>query len=81
MADCVRRNPRAIRYVGALCALYAHLGPFAESVRRGIARKLEESERSVKSVPRGAPMVKPETVTTDAVKSEASKFEASSARP
>jgi radical SAM superfamily enzyme YgiQ (UPF0313 family) len=71
MADCVGRNPRAIRYVGALCALYAHLGPFAESVRRGIARKLEEGERSVKPVPRGSQAVKPESV----------KLEAGAARP
>jgi hypothetical protein len=33
-ADAVVHNPRALRYVGAMMALYLHMGPFARFVSR-----------------------------------------------
>jgi radical SAM superfamily enzyme YgiQ (UPF0313 family) len=32
--DCALHNPRALRYVGAMMALYLHMGPFARFVSR-----------------------------------------------
>ena len=48
MLSTARENPRALRYVGAMTALYLHLGPFAQFV----ANRLEvEMERETESVP------------------------------
>jgi hypothetical protein len=40
-ADCVWRNPRAIRYVGSFSALYLHFGPFARLVSARIAKEID----------------------------------------
>jgi hypothetical protein len=40
-ADCVWRNPRAIRYVGSFSALYLHFGPFARLVSARITREID----------------------------------------
>lgn len=41
MVDCLWHNPRALRYVGALSALYLHMGPFAERLVRGLGQRME----------------------------------------
>ncbi len=40
MFDCLRHNPKAVRYVGAMCALYLHLGPFSRHVTAGLDKKI-----------------------------------------
>ena len=45
MLDCLVHNPRAIRYVGAMAALYLHMGPFARYVAGGLDRKIEALEK------------------------------------
>ncbi len=42
--DCVLHNPRALRYVGAMIALYLHLGPFARSVSQRLTAEIERGE-------------------------------------
>jgi radical SAM superfamily enzyme YgiQ (UPF0313 family) len=39
------RNPRSIRYVGALCGLYVHFGPFSQYVGTRIREAIVEEER------------------------------------
>ncbi|TFG47166.1 MAG: DUF4070 domain-containing protein [Gemmatimonadales bacterium] len=39
-------NPRSIRYVGAMCGLFVHFGPFSEEVGRRIREAILEEERS-----------------------------------
>src|SRR5262249_62203063 len=40
MLDCLFHNPRALRAVGAMAALYLHMGPFARYVVSGLNRKI-----------------------------------------
>jgi radical SAM superfamily enzyme YgiQ (UPF0313 family) len=40
--ECVRKNPRAIDYVGMLAALYLHLGPFSRFVIATVDRQIAE---------------------------------------
>ena len=40
------RNPRSIRYVGAMCGLFVHFGPFSEEVGRRIRLAILEEERA-----------------------------------
>ena len=58
MLDCAVRNPRALRYVGAMAALYLHMGPFARYVVAGLDRKIAaiESGEWTAPEPRIAPL-------------------------
>jgi radical SAM superfamily enzyme YgiQ (UPF0313 family) len=40
------RNPSSIRYVGAMCGLFVHFGPFSEEVGRRIRLAILEEERA-----------------------------------
>jgi hypothetical protein len=40
--ECVRKNPRAIDYVGMLAAAYLHLGPFSRFVIAAVDRQIAE---------------------------------------
>ena len=42
IVDCAWHNPRALRYVGAMIALYLHLGPFARFVSSRLAIQIKE---------------------------------------
>jgi hypothetical protein len=42
VVECVRRNPRAIDYVGMLAAVYLHLGPFSRFVIAAVDRQIAE---------------------------------------
>jgi len=52
--DCAFHNPRAFRYVGAMIALYLHLGPFARFVSQRLTLQIDalESKTWVPPVPR-----------------------------
>ncbi|MCE9584346.1 MAG: B12-binding domain-containing radical SAM protein [Planctomycetes bacterium] len=52
-------NPSSIRYVGSLCALYIHFGPFSRFIvdRIGKSIAIAEQEDRVKGVPKPAPVV------------------------
>jgi radical SAM superfamily enzyme YgiQ (UPF0313 family) len=39
--DCALRNPRALRYVGAMVALYLHFGPFARYISSRLTAEIE----------------------------------------
>jgi hypothetical protein len=39
-ADCALHNPRALRYVGAMIALYLHFGPFARYISTMLTAKI-----------------------------------------
>ena len=57
--DTLRRNPKAIRYTGALVGLYIHFGPFAKYVARRLREAIAQEERAPSRVaPRPAPKVK-----------------------
>ena len=43
--DCALRNPRALRPVFALCALYLHMGPFSRHVTGRITREIDALHR------------------------------------
>jgi hypothetical protein len=45
MAGCALRNPRAIRYVGAMSALYLHMGPFARFVSSRLAVEIDRLDQ------------------------------------
>ena len=49
--DCARRNPRALRYVGAMSALYLHLGPFARFVSSRLATQIDAIDHSSDTAP------------------------------
>jgi radical SAM superfamily enzyme YgiQ (UPF0313 family) len=40
--DCLVRNPRAVKYVVSLMALYLHFGPFAKYVSTRLGRKMRD---------------------------------------
>jgi hypothetical protein len=44
--DTLFRNPRAIRYTGALCGLYLHFGPFSQYVANRLQEAVEREQRS-----------------------------------
>ena len=39
--DCALHNPRALRYVGAMVALYLHFGPFARYISTRLTAEIE----------------------------------------
>jgi hypothetical protein len=39
--DCALHNPRALRYVGAMVALYLHFGPFARYISARLTAEIE----------------------------------------
>ena len=43
--DCLVRNPRAVKYVVSLMALYLHFGPFARYVSSHLGRKMREVDQ------------------------------------
>ena len=45
IAGCALRNPRALRYVGAMSALYLHMGPFARFVSDRLAVEIDRLDR------------------------------------
>jgi radical SAM superfamily enzyme YgiQ (UPF0313 family) len=51
MIDCLVHNPRAVRYVGAMAALYLHMGPFAQYVAKGLEKKIASIDSGVWSSP------------------------------
>jgi radical SAM superfamily enzyme YgiQ (UPF0313 family) len=55
--DCALHNPRAFRYVGAMIALYLHLGPFAKFVSNRLTTQIEAIESKQWAPP--APVVVP----------------------
>jgi hypothetical protein len=44
--DTLSRNPRAIRYTGALVGLYLHMGPFARYVAERLRAAIADEERA-----------------------------------
>jgi hypothetical protein len=51
MLDCAFHNPRAFRYVGAMVALYLHLGPFAQFVSRQLTVQIDAIESTTWAPP------------------------------
>jgi radical SAM superfamily enzyme YgiQ (UPF0313 family) len=49
--DCAFHNPRAFRYVGAMVALYLHLGPFAQFVSRQLTVQIDAIESTTWAPP------------------------------
>ena len=50
------RNPRSIRYIGSLCALYVHFGPFSKYVADRIRKAIAEEANKPKDAPIPAPV-------------------------
>jgi len=44
-ADGLLRNPRGLRYTGAMVALYLHLGPFARFIANKLTVEIDQSAR------------------------------------
>ena len=44
--DCARCNPRALRYVGAMIALYLHFGPFARHISARLTVEIDAQSSS-----------------------------------
>ncbi len=61
-ADTMLRNPRSIRYTGALVGLYVHFGPFAKYVAGQIRETIAREEANPSPV-----AVRPEPVPASAV--------------
>jgi hypothetical protein len=59
LADCTRHNPRAIKSVFGLVALYAHLGPFSREVIDQIRKQVAAIDAGVWKSPRLAPVPPP----------------------
>jgi hypothetical protein len=61
MLDCLVRNPRAMRYVGAMTALYLHMGPFSRYVVALLAQKIEAIQigKATTPQPQTAPLRAP----------------------
>jgi len=55
MLSTARENPRALRYVGAMTALYLHLGPFAQFVANRLEVEMERETESV-AAPTSSPV-------------------------
>jgi hypothetical protein len=56
LVSCLWKNPKSIRYAGALMALYLHFGPFSKYVASRIREAIDKEERSPSRVaPRPAP--------------------------
>ncbi len=53
--ECVRKNPRAIDYVGMLAALYLHLGPFSRFVIAAVDRQIAEIDSGAWQPPPAEP--------------------------
>ena len=51
------RNPRSIRYIGSLCALYVHFGPFSKYVADRIRTAIAQEANKPKDAPSPAPAV------------------------
>lgn len=49
------RNPRSIRYIGMMCGLYVHFGPFSEFVASRIRMAIQQAEREQASAPVSLP--------------------------
>ncbi len=49
------RNPRSIRYIGMMCGLYVHFGPFSEFVASRIRMAIQQAEREPASAPVSLP--------------------------
>jgi radical SAM superfamily enzyme YgiQ (UPF0313 family) len=52
LADCLTRNPMALRYVVSMLLLYLHLGPFARYVANRLGDKIDEIDRGDWTPPR-----------------------------
>jgi radical SAM superfamily enzyme YgiQ (UPF0313 family) len=50
------RNPKSIRYVGSLCALYVHFGPFSRFVTDKIRLAVKKAEDQAKTATPPAPV-------------------------
>jgi radical SAM superfamily enzyme YgiQ (UPF0313 family) len=65
--ECVRKNPRALDYVGILAAFYLHLRPFSLFVISAVDRQIAEIDSGEWQPPlaaapeRGAPLALPQT--------------------
>jgi hypothetical protein len=53
------KNPRSIRYVGSLCALYVHFGPFSKYVADRIRASIAALEKKAAEAPVPAPVPSP----------------------
>lgn len=58
------QNPRSIRYIGMMCGLYVHFGPFSEFVTRRIRKAIAENEAQ-RSAPTLPPPILRTAVTAD----------------
>ena len=58
------RNPRSIRYIGMMCGLYVHFGPFSQFVASRIRMAIADAELQPASAP---PSLPPSLVTARAV--------------
>jgi hypothetical protein len=54
MLDCAIHNPRALRFLGMLSALYLHHGPFSRQVIAQIDRQIEDIDLGLWSAPQPA---------------------------
>jgi hypothetical protein len=61
-------NPKSIRYIGSLAALYVHFGPFSKYVAERIRKDVQmlEREEASRPVPPPAPAPIPEPATASA---------------
>ena len=48
--SALARNPRAIRSVGSLCALYLHFGPFSRYVAQRVGARIVEEEETERTL-------------------------------
>jgi hypothetical protein len=55
IADSAVHNPRALKYVVSLIALYLHMGPFAQHVVRRIVEQIESMDNGEWSAPEPLP--------------------------